>query len=391
MHGKKKRLNILFLCSWYPNESKPTLGNFVKKHAEAASRYNDVICLSIFASTTHKKVRLIERQDEGFSEIVAYYPKRSGKYNPVSILRNYLSHRTAFKLAYARVQTIFGQPDLVHLNITYPLGIWALYLKRKKKIPYVVTENSTGLHVGTDHTYPKPVLLLCKYILKRAEVLLPVSEDLKRFMKLLSPNSKFEIISNVVDEEVFKFKGQTSESEIKTFVHISTALDAHKNITGMLSTLARIAKYRNDFHLKIISDGEVNYAKELVTNHQLEKLVTFYSTMSTAEIAQVIEENSALLLFSNYENFPCVIAESLMLGKPVISTDVNGIPEHVIASNGILVPKGDEKQFEKAICAYLDNKFNFDSNEIHYYAFNHFSYQEVGKSFDKVYRQVLKS
>jgi glycosyltransferase involved in cell wall biosynthesis len=80
-----------------------------------------------------------------------------------------------------------------------------------------------------------------------------------------------------------------------------------------------------------------------------------------------------------------------MMGKPVISTSVNGIPEHLPSNNGVLVSKGDEAELEKAICEFLDDKFKFDSNEIHSYAFNHFSYQEVGKSFDTVYRQVLKS
>jgi len=391
VQDKTNRLNILFLCSWYPNELKPTLGNFVKKHAEAASRLNDVVCLSIFPSLYDEKIRLVENRGKSFSEIVVYYPKRQSKYRLWNVFRNYLSHRKAFKAGYKSVQSIFEKPDVVHLNITYPLGIWALYLKRKKNIPFVVTENSTGLHVGSNHTYPKPVLLLCKIILRRASVLLPVSEDLQRYMKILSPKSKFAIISNVVDEDLFKYSGSKNKEAVKTFVHISTALDAHKNITGMLNTLARIATYRKDFHLKLISDGEVDYAKKLVEKLQIGDLVTFYSTMSTSEIAKVIEDNSALLLFSNYENFPCVIAESLMLGKPVISTDVNGIPEHVKPSNGILVSKGDEKQFEKAICAYLDDKFDFDSNEIHSYAFKHFSYQEVGKSFDKVYRQVLKT
>ena len=88
---------------------------------------------------------------------------------------------------YQAAQTIIGKPNLIHLNISYPLGIWALYLKWTQKIPYVVTENATGLHVGSDHSYPKTILFLCKIILKNASILLPVSADLKSYMKKLSP------------------------------------------------------------------------------------------------------------------------------------------------------------------------------------------------------------
>jgi glycosyltransferase involved in cell wall biosynthesis len=159
----------------------------------------------------------------------------------------------------------------------------------------------------------------------------------------------------------------------------------------MLYTIDRIAKYRQDFDLKIVSDGEVEYAKELIQKFGLDGIVSFYPTMSTQQIADTISQSSALLLFSNYENFPCVIAETLMMGKPVISTNVNGIPEHVHTFNGILVSKGDEQELEKAICMFLDDEIIFSPKDIHDYAFNHFSYQEVGRQFDHQYRNLFKS
>ena len=387
----KRRLKILKLCSWFPNDSNPTLGNFVKKHAESASLYNDVVCLSIFPSLLDRKIRLIETGNSTYSEIIVYYPKTTSKLRFWNLLMNFISYRKAFKKGYKSASIIFGKPDLVHLNITYPIGIWALYLKWRQNIPFVVTENATGLHVGTDHSYPKIILFLCKFILKRAEVLLPVSQDLQQYMQVLSPKSRFSIISNVVNEKVFKFNKKKVDDKKKSFVHISTGKDEHKNISGMLLCFSRISKYRNDFHLNIVSDGDVEYAKNLMNLFGIQDLVTFYPKLSTNEIAAMIESNSALLLFSNYENFPCVIAETLMMGKPVISTNVNGIPEHVNSKNGILVPKGDEKQLEKAICDFLDAKYIFNSVAIHTYAFNHFSYQEVGRKFDKEYRGVINS
>jgi glycosyltransferase involved in cell wall biosynthesis len=388
---EKNRLKILSICSWYPNDFNPTLGNFVKKHAEAVSRNNDVVCLAVFPSPIDKEIRLTKAVGESFSEIVVYYPKTQTKFRPWNLIKNFFAHRSAFKKGYQAAQTIIGKPNLIHLNISYPLGIWALYLKWTQKIPYVVTENATGLHVGSDHSYPKTILFLCKIILKNASILLPVSADLKSYMKKLSPNSNFALISNVVDETIFNYRENTTIIQKKSFIHISTCLDVHKNISGMLYSIDRIAKYRQDFDLKIVSDGDVEYAKVLVQKLGLQDIVTFYPTMSTEQIADMIRKSSALLLFSNYENFPCVIAETLLMGKPVISTNVNGIPEHVHAFNGLLVNKGDNHALEKAICTFLDDDIIFSPTEIHAYAFNHFSYHEVGKQFDEQYRVVLKS
>jgi glycosyltransferase involved in cell wall biosynthesis len=103
----------------------------------------------------------------------------------------------------------------------------------------------------------------------------------------------------------------------------------------------------------------------------------------------MIQESDALLMFSNYENFPCVIAESMMCGKPVITSDVNGIPEHVNSLNGILVKPKDEIALFEAIKRFIIVKNDFDSTEIRRYALEHFSYNEVGKKFSQIYDKVL--
>ena len=36
------RKKILWLCSWYPNKMEPFNGDFIKRHAEAVSLYEDV-------------------------------------------------------------------------------------------------------------------------------------------------------------------------------------------------------------------------------------------------------------------------------------------------------------------------------------------------------------
>ena len=142
-------------------------------------------------------------------------------------------------------------------------------------------------------------------------------------------------------------------------------------------------------HLDIVSDGDIEYAKVLHEKLGKGKYVDFHSTKTTEEIALMIASSDALLMFSNYENFPCVIAESMMSGKPVISSNVNGIPEHVNKENGILVEPGDEEALGKAIKEFLSGEVNFDPIQIRAYALEHFSYQRVGENFTNIYRSIL--
>jgi glycosyltransferase involved in cell wall biosynthesis len=96
-----------------------------------------------------------------------------------------------------------------------------------------------------------------------------------------------------------------------------------------------------------------------------------------------------LLQFSNYENFPCVIAEAMMCGKPVLSSNVNGIPEHVNEINGMLVNRGDEYALRKVIIAFAENPERYKSDKIRAYAMKHFSYSEVGNRFTEIYSEIL--
>lgn len=384
-----RRFKVLNICSWYPNDFNPTLGNFVQKHAESISIQNDVITLAIFPDSSTQKQRFVQNIGNNLEEIIIYYPKRIKGFYIFNLIRNFIAHVKAFNAGYALVKSKMGKPDIVHLNIVYPLGIWAVWLKWIYKIPYVVTENSTGLHVGGDNVYPKHILKLCRFILRNADFLLPVSENLKSNMKLLSPKSRFSIISNVADSKLFAPNKNKVQTDKKQFIHISTANDRHKNISGMLRVLAELSKQKTNFHFNFVSDGDYQYAIDLAKKLVLDEFITFHSTKTTEEISQMIQDSDAHVLFSNYENFPCVIAESFMCGIPVISTNVNGIPEHVHSDNGILVNRGDEAALLTALLDFLNDKYDFRSEQIRTYALNHFSYEAVSTKFHEVYEKVI--
>jgi len=381
------KFKVLTICSWYPNDLKPTLGNFVQKHAESIALYNDVVALAIFPSTEEKEVRMQENKTKSLHEIVLYYPKKTSCFNPFRLMTNYFSHRKAFKKGYNRAKELIGKPDIVHLNIVYPLGIWALWLKWRHKIPYIITENSSGFHVDSDHAYPKPILKLSKLIIRNASYVLPVSQNLLKSIQKLSPNSKFGTVSNVVDEHLFKETPKPIIDEVK-LIHISTGVDSIKNLSGMIRVMNALKSDYPQVKLDIVSDGNIEYAKTLSTELKVDSIVTFHSTKTTTEVAEMIQVSHALLQFSNYENFPCVIAEAMMCGKPVLSSNVNGIPEHVNEINGMLVNRGDEIALKNAIISFAQNPNKFNSAQIRDYAMKHFSYSEVGKQFTEIYRKV---
>ncbi|MDO5394919.1 MAG: glycosyltransferase family 4 protein [Bacteroidales bacterium] len=72
-----------------------------------------------------------------------------------------------------------------------------------------------------------------------------------------------------------------------------------------------------------------NEIKGAVAAYGLENNVIFHGWRTSQEIIEMYKDIDALVLPSYQETLPCVIAEAMALGKPVIATKVGGIPEMV--------------------------------------------------------------
>jgi glycosyltransferase involved in cell wall biosynthesis len=381
LHSKP---NVLFLCSWFPNLTSPTLGNFVEKHRDAAQLFSETATIAFFS---RKQVGLINNDIDLNSKLIVSYVK---KYNGIFKILQILLFMKAFVNSYKTVCSKWFYPEIVHLNVVYPAGIFALYLKWMKNIPFVVTEHSTTF-VNPNNSDGLIKKLLTKIILNNASYILPVTGELGKKLKNIAPRVKQKIISNVVNECVFNIveKSLNPPSKKKKFIHIST-LSVNKNIPGLLNVILQLSISNSDFELIIISDGDQSFAKEFcVKNNLYNTFVFFYETQTTEQIAKFIQISDALLLFSDLENFPCVIPEAWMSGIPVITTAVNGIPEFVTNKNGLLVAAKNERDLLVTLIKFINNNYIFDKELIRDYALKKFSFQHIGTEFVTIYNEVL--
>lgn len=386
----QKKKHILFLASWYPNKNAPTLGNFVQKHAEAAALFNEITVISVFSHTSDT-YEIVDVTENNVRSITCYYPKVTLSIPLLKQLLQLYRTRKAFNRAFSLYLESGQKPELVHLNVVYPAGYFATRIKQKLNIPFVVTEHSTAFHEGKNKMPALPLKMAIRTMNEAAKIL-PVSEDLKKSLIRHGVTTPMHIISNVVNENIFRITTENQPEKIQ-FIHISTAIDEHKNVSGIIRSVKKLSQLTVNFHFLIVSDGILEPFIDLAYN-QLNiptSLLSFEGTKTTTEIAEAIGGSTALALFSNYENFPCVIPEAFMLGKPVISTAVNGIPEHVNPDNGILIDAQNEQQLTEAMLSVIQQKTTFDADEIRKYALKHFSYEAVGRQFDEVYNEILSS
>ncbi|MBE7442204.1 MAG: glycosyltransferase [Flavobacteriales bacterium] len=382
-----KKLNILFLASWYPNNLLPKNGNFIQQHAFAVAQHCNVAALHIIANNQTEDFILEEQTVNGVLEVFVYYRKINSNIPILSHLKKLNVRHQAHLLGYNRIVEKLGKIDITHLNVVFPAGNFALYLKRKYNIPYIITEHWTALQKSFVAALPFLIKKMAAKTFNEAATICPVSDDLMNAIKVISSNPNYEVVPNVVDTSVFNYREKALEKKI---LHVSNLKNEHKNITGIIDTIKELSKIRDDFFISIIGDGDYEYFIRYAENIQIPKhLYNIEGAKSYEEIAELMRTHDLFLLYSNYENLPCVIAEALVCGLPVLTSNVGGTAEMVDTTNGVVIPAADNKTLLKELNQLLDNLGGYNHTKIANDAANKYSYNSVGKQFLEIYKKIL--
>jgi glycosyltransferase involved in cell wall biosynthesis len=102
-----------------------------------------------------------------------------------------------------------------------------------------------------------------------------------------------------------------------------------------------------------------------------------------------MKRSDAMVMFSRYENFPCVIIEALCCGLPVISSCVDGVPEAVDEDNGILVDPDNETELLQAIETIHKDISFYNRERIAAIAKLKYNYMQIGYQFFNLYSHIL--
>lgn len=379
---------ILFVSGWYPTDEDPSYGIFVRRHALAASLSNKVSVLYVHTieSDSRKIMSIKTSEKDNLLEI------------KISINKNRLvlgAPEKAYYFAkaliagYYMVKKHSGKPGLVHANILYEGGRQALLLKLFFGIPFVCAEHWTG-YQPEDGSYRGFFReMISKRVAKKSRFVLPVTQHLADAMQAHKLDGKYKVVPNTVDTK--KFNPESRRENSSRLIHISSLDERQKNFSGIVDAFKIIAGDHPE--LKLVVAGGANHiptSKEMVARAGIDKeKIIFTGNKTETEIAQLLSESAALVLFSNYENQPCVIIESLASGTPVIATDVGGVSEIVNDRNGILVKAKDKSALVNAMRSVLEKKNTFVPEQLAKTIKEQYGYEAVGNRLSEIYKSAL--
>lgn len=375
-----QKLHILFICGWFPSKVSPTNGDFIQRHAEAVATKHAVSVIHIISDEKTNKEYIEINQENGVNIYIGYVRKTN---NPLVKIRRFwkIFHQILKKL---------GTFDVVHLNEIYPFGIFALYLKKKLKKPYIISEHWTGYQLSNSKQIGFFQKIISKKITKNANFVCPVSQNLASAMQQFGLKGNYTIVPNVVNTNLFKpLKIQNTEFKI---IHISSLLDKHKNISGMLRVAKKLENKIDNFTWKFAGGTSKEFSSLLNTLNFTTAKIEFKNHIPQEKLVEELQNSNLFVLFSNFENLPCVILESFACGIPVISTDVGGIKEFFPNDFGVLIAKENEKALVEAIVnQYQSFKKNNqqNKNKMYNYAVKNFSQTAIENQFSKLYLKSL--
>jgi glycosyltransferase involved in cell wall biosynthesis len=181
-------------------------------------------------------------------------------------------------------------------------------------------------------------------IYKAFDKIVLLTEKLKESFAELYPHLRGKLVANgnliPVDEIRLKSERQPKPFAPVSFVTVAR-VDYAKALDRLFLVLRRLYEEGYRFAWTFIGAGEaLAHARQLFGDSPLNGCVRFMGEMSNP--FPLVKKADVFALLSRYEGLPNTIYEALVLGVPVIATDVGGTSEQVASGEtGWLVPNDE--------------------------------------------------
>ena len=139
----------------------------------------------------------------------------------------------------------------------------------------------------------------------------------------------------------------------------------------------------------LIGDNPFQYQSLIDSLHIDPNNIQLIDQIPHDQVATYLQKSDAFILFSNYENLPCVILEAFACGTKVISTNVGGVKEFFPDNFGTLITSKDEVALLNSILEIQKNKNPIGKTEMHQYAKRNFGIEKISDEFSKLYYRSL--
>jgi teichuronic acid biosynthesis glycosyltransferase TuaC len=362
-----RRLRIGVVVNFLPSTTEPHRGRANCERVKALARLAEVraYCLQ----PEYLRLKMFQRQ-RSLCTTVAGADDVPGatvddlRYRALPFLTRATNGRACARVLTPSLREF--RPDVIIGYFVYPVGFGALTAGSKLGIPTVIGA------VGSDLRQIKGGLVrrLVVHTLRKSALVVSVSEELRqRAIALGASPEKCRTIYDGCDSQVFHrgdrgaVRAQLQLPENAELILFVGSLLPVKGVRELLEAAAVLIPARPNLRVVCIGEGPFDREfRERAAKSDMNDHVKFVGGVLPEEVANWMTAANVFCLPSHSEGTPNAITEALSCARPVVATEVGGIPQLVNSKCGILVPPGDPRRLATALSEALDRPWN--ENEI---------------------------
>lgn len=315
--------------------------------------------------------------------IASKRPEYDLSYKLPSININYLnSNKTIFSIFKLRKEINKIKPDIILSTLPTPnFMVVALKFLKLIKSKVVIREASSN-YLSWNRTNLNKILSTFAFNYSDANIFIS-NEQKRNYLKIINNENNFVIYNPVLTKDFYQKSNENLTEITKTkqlWVTVSR-IEFVKGLDILLDTVREMSVLENIEILVIGSGSRLNeYKKE-------------YKDLPVKFLGQVKNsikfiKNADLFIFpSRREGLGNSLIEAQLLGKQIIASDCESGPKEIINlfSNGVLFKSENKKDLQEKLFGFVPKKdiiVSEDKKKL-------FSFDEVGKQYEKVFFKML--
>lgn len=253
-------------------------------------------------------------------------------------------------------------PDIVFGCFLYPSGYAAMRIGNALSVPVV------AMSIGSDiNRIEDPITgMHTRAVLRQVDFLVTVSSDLRqKAITMGSEPSRARTIINGCDVSVFRLRDRIEarralkiDPGAEAVAYIGR-MDVKKGLRELVEAAVSMHAQRPNMHVYMVGEGpDRPIIQAAIDAANGREYIHCVGSCAFDEVAIWMAAADLVTLPSYMEGCPNVVLEALACGRPVVATNVGGIPEIMNESCGCLIPPRDSTALAHAIDTVLSRDWD---------------------------------
>lgn len=325
-----------------------------------------------------------------------------GYKDTVTIIKSIYLAPLGYILNFFHLRRVISQicPDIINVHYASGYGTLSSLSKIKERYPTLLSVWGSDVY---DFPCKSPLhKLLLRYNLLSAHKVASTSHCMANQTNIIAPEISDIIITPFGVELSSFYKNKDNDyyaqskviiGTVKTMSHkygVDTLIEAF----SLLRNKIKKDSYGYEIELRLVGGGnELSKLTELAESLGVSDSVTFVGQVSHEKVPNELEKIDIYVALSRLESFGVAIIEASAAGKPVVVSNVGGLPEVTIdGETGFVVPKENPKLAASAIerlvlDAELRHRFGVNGRK---YVENNYSWEHCVSIMIDAYNRCIE-